>query len=90
MKLYLRDYYEEEGLKNVQWKKIGQNPCYDLDKLPTEEMKKEMTAFIESQSHKVSFMTLFGQKKCYHKLCRFLLEYGRNVDSFKDRRQKCG
>lgn len=87
MKLHIRDYYEKESLQSVHWEDIGRNPCYDLDKLPSVGLKKEMANFTEFQSHKLLFVSLVSQRTLFHKLCRFLQEYGEDADSFLDKKE---
>ena len=82
--IYLRDLEGYKKMTDKQKKYVSTTAAYDLTLLPTEQMRKEMRAFLEDRIPKISIATLMSEKTRYNALCRFIQQKGKNVESFRD------
>ena len=66
--------------------RIGKNPFYDLDAIPSPVMRKELERFIYHRSTQVGIVRMHNDIAYFKKLSRFLQIYGKKVNSLLDKR----
>lgn len=82
--IYLRELEGYRNMTDKQKKYVSKTAAYDLNLLPTEQMREEMRAFLEQRIPEVSIATLMSEKTRYNTLCRFIQQKGKNLESFRD------
>ena len=71
-RIYLKELPCYQTATEKQKKCAGRNPNYNLDLLPSEEMKNEMEKFIRNRGNKRTLNTMYMDHGRYNHLCRFL------------------
>lgn len=51
---------------------MGKNPYYDLELLPSQTMREEMTEFLKARSNEVLLTTIYKEKQFYSQICSFI------------------
>ena len=83
-KFYIRELDSYEEASDISKKRMGKNPNYNLDLLPTEQMQKEMLDFLQDRSKKVIAEKLYAERRFYHHICRMLQKKENKPESFLD------
>ena len=84
-KIYLWDLYDYEAESEKSRRTISKNPCFEIDKIPSQKMQKEITAYIRHRSTKVGCAKMYSECNEFRKLCRFLQEYSNEKSSLSDK-----
>ena len=83
-KIYIKQLKSYQFASESVKKRMGQNPCFDLDLLPTETMQEEMRAFIIERSENLTVNMLFRESRLYNHLCKLIMAKGYCLNSFYD------
>ena len=83
-KFYIRELDSYEEASDISKKRMGKNPNYNLDLLPTEQMQKEMLDFLQDRSKKVIAEKLYAERRFYHHICKMLQKKENKPESFLD------
>ena len=67
---------------------MGKNPYYDLELLPSQTMREEMTEFLKARSNEVLLTTIYKEKQFYSQICSFIQKRAKQVKSFRDRKEE--
>jgi len=67
---------------------VGKNPYYDLELLPSQTMREEMTEFLKARSNEVLLTTIYKEKQFYSQICSFIQKRAKQVKSFRDRKEE--
>ena len=81
-RLYLRELPIYQNATESQKKAVGKNPYYDLELLPSQTMREEMTEFLKARSNEVLLTTIYKEKQFYSQICSFIQlsgQEGRNM-----------
>lgn len=84
-RIYLKELPCYQTATEIQKKRAGRNPSYDLDLLPTEQMKNEMEKFIRNQGNRRTLDTIYMEHGRYHHLCQFLQKRALGLESLLER-----
>lgn len=84
-RIYLRELPCYQTATEIQKRRAGRNPNYDLDLLPTEEMKNELEKFIRNQGNRRTLDTMYMDHGRYNHLCRFLQKRASGLNSLLER-----
>lgn len=84
-RIYLKDLPCYEKASELQKKKVAQKAFYDLGELPSQPIKEVMRAFIEMEANELGLSTVYSRMQYYRKLCQFLKEKAKGVQSFDER-----
>lgn len=87
-RIYLTDLPCYLTATATQKKKVGKNPYYDLESLPSQTMREEMADFLRSRGRKVSISTIYGEHCFYIKICSFLQKRAKRIKSFRGRQKE--
>ncbi len=80
-RIYLRELPCYQTATEKQKERAGRNPNYNLDLLPSEEMKNEMERFIRRQGAYRTLDTMYMNRGRYNHLCRFLQKRASGLNS---------
>lgn len=83
-KIYLKQLESYQTASEKAKERMGKNPCFDLDLLPTDTMREEMRAYITKRSKELSAERLYQEQRFYHHLCQLIQEKGKKLVSFCD------
>lgn len=83
-KIYLKQLESYQTASEKAKERMGKNPCFDLELLPTDTMREEMRAYIMKRSEELSAEQLYSEKRYYHHLCQIIQENGKRLKSFRD------
>lgn len=83
-KIYIRELESYQSASETAKKRMGSNPYFDLELLPTEAMQEEMRAYIIKRSQKISAEKMFEERRLYHHLCQLIQEKGKHLKSLRD------
>lgn len=83
-KIYIKqlESYQSAGEKSKM--RMGKNPCFNLELLPSDNMREDMRAFIMKRSKELSSEKLYQELRFFHHLCYLIQEKGERVESFHD------
>lgn len=84
-KIFLTELSCYKSAPDEKKNKIKPEQGYDLERLPTEGMRKEFTDFIYERAKQVSVLTMNSERFLYGPLCRFLENPKHHEDSFLNR-----
>ena len=84
-RLYLRELPIYQNATESQKKAVGKNPYYDLELLPSQTMREEMTEFLKARSNEVLLTTIYKEKQFYSQICSFIQKRAKQVKSFRDK-----
>lgn len=84
-RIYLKEMPSYQAATEAQKKRVGKNPYYDLDRLPSQLMREEMTEFLRIRSREVSISTIYGECNYYDRIYSFLQKRAKGVISFRDK-----
>lgn len=82
-RIYLRELPAYQTISEKKY--LNKECCYDLALLPTQGLKNEMRDYIFYRSKQIAISTLNGSRTEYSKLCRFLSENAKEIQSFQER-----
>ena len=83
-KIYIKDLESYQSASEASKKRMGKNPCYDLELLPTETMQEEMRTYIMKRSREMSAEKMLEERRYYHHLCQLIQEKGKHLKSLRD------
>lgn len=83
-KIYIKDLESYQSASEASKKRMGKNPCYDLEFLPTETMQEEMRTYIMKRSREISAEKMLEERRYYHHLCQLIKEKGKHLKSLQD------
>lgn len=83
-KIYMKQLASYQSASEIAKARMGRDPCFDLELLPTETMREEMRAYIMHRSQKLSAEKLYSEKRFYHHLCQLVQKKGKCLNSFHD------
>lgn len=84
-RISLKELESYKTVTDIQRKRMGKDPHYDLGGIPADKMREELTAFILHRAGSVSLMTVYGERQFFKKVCIFLQKRAKCVESFCDR-----
>lgn len=87
-KIYLKQLESYQTASEKARKRMGKNPCFDLELLPTDIMREEIWAYIMKRSKELSAEKLYSEKRYYHHLCQLIRENRKKLKSFRDWNKK--
>ena len=69
----------------AQKDRVTANLIFDMEKLPTEEMRTEFRQFLMEREKNISVATMMKERIYYNMICRFLKDGGSRIKSFQDK-----
>ena len=84
-RISLKGLESYKAATDIQRKRMGKDPHYDLGGVPADKMREEFAAFILHRAGSVSLMTVYGERQFFKKVCIFLQKRAKRVESFGDR-----
>lgn len=83
-RIYLKQLESYQYASEKAKKRMGDNPYFDLELLPTVTMQEEMKLYIMARSQEISSEKLYSEKRFYNHLCQLIQEKGKELNSFCD------
>lgn len=83
-RIYVKQLASYQLASETAKKRMGRNPCFNLELLPTETMREEMREYILERSKVLSAEKLYSENGLYHHLCDLIREKGGDLHSFCD------
>lgn len=83
-RIYLKQLESYQYASEKAKKRMGDNPYFDLELLPTVTMQEEMKLYIVARSQEISSEKLYSEKRFYNHLCQLIQEKGKELNSFCD------
>lgn len=83
-KIYIKQLECYQIASEKAKKRMGKNPCFDLEYLPSETMRQEMFAYIMERSRALSAEKLYSEHRFYNHLSQLIQQKGRKLNSFLD------
>ncbi|MCR2021706.1 site-specific integrase, partial [Blautia pseudococcoides] len=83
-KIYIKQLGCYQKASEMAKKRMGKNPCFDLEYLPSETMRQEMFAYIMERSRALSAEKLYSEHRFYNHLSQLIQQKGRKLNSFLD------
>ncbi len=87
-RIYIRELPCASEATEAQLQFIGKSPYYDLEQIPSQIMREEMSQFIMWRSTQVGVTRMYGDRQQFNKLCRFLRDCTLNIVSFQDQEKQ--
>ena len=84
-RISLKGLESYEAATDIQRKRVGKDPHYDLSGIPADRMREEFAAFIMHRAGSVSLMTVYEERQFFKKVCSFLQKRAKRVERFCDR-----
>ena len=73
-RISLKELESYKTVTDIQRKRMGKDPHYDLGGIPADKMREELTAFILHRAGSVSLMTVYGERQFFQKSLHFPAE----------------
>ena len=83
-KFYIKKLDSYEKASEISKIRMGTEPSYDLDLLPSVQMQKEMRKFLKYRGQQLGAEKFYTERRFYHHLCRMLKEKNNRPESFLD------
>lgn len=83
-KIYLKDFPCYDSATEKAREMVGKNPYFDLEQLTEPNMREEARAFILYRGNSLSLITMYGDRRYYNNICKFIKKKGRGAHSFAD------
>lgn len=83
-KIYFTEFPCYEQATEKQKKYLSGKQYFDLDFLPSENLRREIEPFIRSRCSAIGVSTMKSERIYYEKICSFLQERTDSPDTFKD------
>ena len=83
-KFYIKELDSYKKASEKSKKRMGTDPKYDLELLPSEQMQNEMRDFLQDRSKTVGAEKLYSQRRFYHHLCHMIQQQKNKPESFLD------
>ena len=79
-RISLKGLESYKAATDIQRKRMGKDPHYDLGGVPADKMREELAAFILHRAGSVSLMTVYGERQFFKKVCIFLQKRAKCVE----------
>jgi hypothetical protein len=83
-KFYIKELDSYKKASDKSKKRMGTDPKYDLELLPSEQMQNEIRDFLLDRSKKIGAEKIYTQRRFYHHLCHMLQKQRNKPESFLD------
>lgn len=83
-KIYLKDFPCYDSATEKAREMVGKNPYFDLEQLIEPSMREEARAFILYRGNSLSLISMYGDRRYYNNICKFIKKIGRGVHSFAE------
>ena len=71
-KFYIKKLDSYEKASEISKIRMGTEPSYDLDLLPSVQMQKEMREFLKYRGQQLGAEKFYTERRFYHHLCKML------------------
>ena len=83
-RFYIKELDSYQKASDLSKERMGTNPNYDLELLPTKQMQEEMWEFLQYRGKNLVAEKFYTERRFYHHLCRMLKEKNNRPESFLD------
>lgn len=83
-RFYIKELDSYQRASDLSKERMGTNPNYDLELLPTKQMQEEMWEFLQYRGKNLVAEKFYTERRFYHHLCRMLKEKNNRPESFMD------
>ena len=83
-KFYIKKLDSYEKASEISKIRMGTEPSYDLDLLPSVQMQKEMREFLKYRGQQLGAEKFYTERRFYHHLCKMLQTRRDRPESFLD------
>lgn len=83
-KFYIKKLDSYEKASEISKIRMGTEPSYDLDLLPSVQMQKEMRKFLKYRGQQLGAEKFYTERRFYHHLCKMLQTRRDRPESFLD------
>ena len=83
-KFYIKNLDSYEKASEISKIRMGTEPSYDLDLLPSVQMQKEMRKFLKYRGQQLGAEKFYTERRFYHHLCKMLQTRRDRPESFLD------
>ena len=73
-RFYIKELDSYQKASDLSKERMGTNPNYDLELLPTKQMQEEMWEFLQYRGKNLVAEKFYTERRFYHHLCRMLKE----------------